>query len=1145
MNTAVIIVTYNSAATIAPCLAGVLASRQAGDELVVVDNASRDGTPSLVNRLADTLPPGQLTVITNTTNRGFSAAVNQGIRASHAPLVALLNPDVVVPVGWQQRLAARLDAPEVAAVGPVSNFAAGRQSVACHWPGALPQQMGVQEAAQYLGAQHAGRYEATPLLIGFCMLLRRAVLDQVGGLDERLFLGNDDLELSWRLRLHGYELRIACDCFVYHEGQHSFRTDPGSVTGRLLCESSDALYAILGEHYGSGRVPTPEELWGIDWFTPATPDFNPQIRFHQPLTLPRPQQTPATGSSPLVSIIILTWNQLQYTNACLASIARHTPEPYEIIVVDNGSTDGSVAWLRQQAAGDGRIRLIENTGNRGFAAGCNQGLSVARGEYLLLLNNDVVVTPEWLPGLLACHAADPQAGLVGPLTNNASGIQGMGPQEYGPAGLDRFARQFRQRHRHRRVPSRRLVGFCMLFSRQLYHEIGGLDERFGTGNFEDDDLCLRSAVAGYRNLVAADVYIHHHGGASFAGGGLDYRAAIAGTWTLFKEKWSAPVPDRDQALRIAHCRLLEELQRLLLAEQYRLLLEPLTSAAAPLADNQQVRELLAQAYGALGRHTEALALLPAGSAPALALEGRLALERGDDAQALCRCRAALTADPGCGAPYPVLALLADRRGEADYAAALLLHGIMLDPTAAGYEPLLERLLPRERLPELVALLQEAAQLYPESRRVWRLLARSASLAGRPAAAVRAAEEFCRRFDADEQVLAAGLAARRTIGPHQGEALPGRSVSLCMIVRDEGQQLPACLLSCRPLVQELVVVDTGSADRTPELAELYGARLFRHPWDDDFATARNAGLNRAVGDWILVMDADERLSPRDYPTFTTLLEGALPAGFVMTTRNYTTAALAGLHPLDGAYPEEEAGSGWTASSKVRLFPNRPEIRFTGLVHETVDEAVRAAGLPLQTHPVPIHHYGHLAGDRQQRKQQLYYQLGREKLQRCREPKALYELAVQAGELGRFGEAEELWREFLVLEPERAVAWFNLGYLLLQQGRPVEATAATERALTLQPGHREALSNLGLCRFILLPPAEAMGELERLRLQHPEDTTLALLTAAAQGLTRQTPFKQAAAAPMAFWERLCGILQRQGRGGDAAALQRLVAGVLGTG
>src|SRR4051812_33695377 len=119
------------------------------------------------------------------------------------------------------------------------------------------------------------------------------------------------------------------------------------------------------------------------------------------------------------SIIILTCNQLHITHMCLESIRCYTDEPYELIVVDNGSTDETVNYLKSQAD----VKVILNDKNLGFAKGCNQGMEVATGDTLLFLNNDTIVTSNWLTTMLQVLYKDEDIGVVGPVTNYASGQQ--------------------------------------------------------------------------------------------------------------------------------------------------------------------------------------------------------------------------------------------------------------------------------------------------------------------------------------------------------------------------------------------------------------------------------------------------------------------------------------------------------------------------------------------------------------------------------------------------------------------------------------------------------------------------------------------------------------------------------------------------
>ncbi|MEK8128928.1 glycosyltransferase family 2 protein [Paenibacillus filicis] len=209
------------------------------------------------------------------------------------------------------------------------------------------------------------------------------------------------------------------------------------------------------------------------------------------------------------SIVILTHNELPLTDKCLQSIRQHTHD-YELIVVDNGSTDGTVAYLRKQPD----IIVHENQENLGFAAGCNQGLGLSHGENILFLNNDTIVTAYWLENMLRVLYEDKRVGMVGPVTNYSSGHQ-MVPVTYSRLGeLEIFARRHVQENEGCYTDVRRLVGFCLLAKRSVLEEIGGFDERFGLGNYEDDDLCLRALRAGYVLRVVQDAFIHHFGHAT-------------------------------------------------------------------------------------------------------------------------------------------------------------------------------------------------------------------------------------------------------------------------------------------------------------------------------------------------------------------------------------------------------------------------------------------------------------------------------------------------------------------------------------------------------------------------------------------------------------------------------------------------------
>ncbi len=251
--------------------------------------------------------------------------------------------------------------------------------------------------------------------------------------------------------------------------------------------------------------------------------------------------TPPKTTTSLTSIIILVYNQLHYTKLCLESIKQHTRRPHEIIIVDNASTDGTPEYLRRYKALNTNVRVIANAKNMGFSAGNNQGLALARGDYVVLLNNDTIVTQGWLKRMLVVFEQYPDVGIVGPVSDNVGGMQQVRQTGYqNIEEMHQFANQWAAGHAGQSAEFFRVIGFCLMARAAVINRIGGLDEQFGTGNFEDDDFCVRAAAAGFKTRIAQDVFIHHTGGQTFKGEKIDYAQSLERNWGIFKTKWDIP-----------------------------------------------------------------------------------------------------------------------------------------------------------------------------------------------------------------------------------------------------------------------------------------------------------------------------------------------------------------------------------------------------------------------------------------------------------------------------------------------------------------------------------------------------------------------------------------------------------------------------
>lgn len=515
------------------CLESLRRHTRIPHELLIVDNASQDGTPEFLRSLEG------LHVLTNPENLGYARACNQGIAAARGRHVVLLNNDTIVTHGWLEGLLGELEsAPEVGMVGPVSNYAPSEQMLPeapyTRFEGTrqLLDLQSLHRLAHERTVGRKGTSRSVNQLGGFCMVIRREVIERIGGLDDRFGIGFfEDTDYAYRAQLAGFELRVREDVFVHHFGSRTFQGAKLDVE-RLLRENG----AAFKEKWG---VSAERDLTdpGIPAELLATP-FLPAAHF-QPLPEALSPRQPG-----VTSIVILGFNQLAYTQLCIESVQKLTPEPYELILVDNGSADGTTEYFRDLAHTLGNVQAILNPDNRGFAGGCNQGIQAARGDYLLMLNNDTLVTEGWLARMRQKLQAEQELGIVGPVSNYVNGPQLVPnvPYEYDLAEILAFARQWSQDHAAQGFDLDKIVGFCMLIRRAVIERIGGFDTRFGNGNFEDDDFCLRARSAGFRIRVCQDVFIHHFGSRTFMllGDNASYRAAMDRGWELFKEKWRLP-----------------------------------------------------------------------------------------------------------------------------------------------------------------------------------------------------------------------------------------------------------------------------------------------------------------------------------------------------------------------------------------------------------------------------------------------------------------------------------------------------------------------------------------------------------------------------------------------------------------------------
>jgi GT2 family glycosyltransferase len=267
---------------------------------------------------------------------------------------------------------------------------------------------------------------------------------------------------------------------------------------------------------------------------------------------------------PKASIVIVTYNNVEYTRLCLNSIYENTIHPnFDVIVVDNASNDATVKFLKAFKADHENIQVIYNPINQGFARANNLGIAAAQGDYIVLLNNDTIVTRVWLSRLIN-YLHDQEVGLVGPVTNGVSNEACVEMLFTDMDALDKFATTLAKERSGTLIPIKMLAMYCIAGRRQVFQQVGPLDEQFGIGMFEDDDYSLRIRRAGYRIVVAEDVFIHHFGRSGFKlMGNEQYLALFEENRRKFETKWNIDWEQHVNGTLAENRRLAADLQDIL------------------------------------------------------------------------------------------------------------------------------------------------------------------------------------------------------------------------------------------------------------------------------------------------------------------------------------------------------------------------------------------------------------------------------------------------------------------------------------------------------------------------------------------------------------------------------------------------------
>ena len=249
-----------------------------------------------------------------------------------------------------------------------------------------------------------------------------------------------------------------------------------------------------------------------------------------------------------------------------------------------------------------------------------------------------------------------------------------------------------------------------------------------------------------------------------------------------------------------------------------------------------------------------------------------------------------------------------------------------------------------------------------------------------------------------------------------------SISLCMITKNEENHIEQCLNSVKEIADEIIIIDTGSTDKTQEVIKSFAekfhvdVKFLSFTWSDDFSAARNESLKHASKDWVLVMDADEILDEEGRNAIKELVKDNSNDAYLFLQKNYTNeSSMAGFnseeHKKDG-----KVYSGWYGSYIARLFRNNKGYLFDGTVHELVEPSVEGKNGKIAATDVALHHYGNAEPAIAAKKRKFYLQLCENKIKQKPNAPAYYELGVLYKENNKPDKAIESFKKAVELNKE---------------------------------------------------------------------------------------------------------------------------------
>jgi len=721
----------------------------------------------------------------------------------------------------------------------------------------------------------------------------------------------------------------------------------------------------------------------------------------------------------LISIIVPCFNQLQYTVQCVNSIRKYTDD-YELLLVDDCSTDPTRDYITAEASKNPNTHALLHSTNLGFAHAINTGIQCAKGDFIVLLNNDTIVTPGWTLSMLQTFKRAEWAfklnkiGMVGPVSNFAAGEQGIKHDKYTLDELDSSCKEHRETYKNMMQLTGFLSGFCVMIKRQVIDEVGLFDTRFTHGFWEDNDYCLRAQLNGWHLIIDQSTFIHHFGSVTIRTIPVNINYLLQANQLKFYEKYASNKQQKLVAINRSRNQaqyLKASLDRVSdFADEIVCLLDRCSDGSYDAAKNcKKVTQIL---------------------------EANNNFDEAGDRQALIKMAENRKADW-------IYSFDADEIIEDgftyDYAHRLMQP---IDPQILGYGLNYKtfflgnthyrtdsvfgslwgirfwRSIPGQRIQtsgHQGLHCTHSPPIPPFNLR--RLRTRVKHYGYNTLTKCIEKHRFYTKIDPNpDPIKSSPEGYNHIISPSLvlNKWIEKNDITLCMITKNEESNLFTFLSKYYAYFDDIVIVDTGSTDRTKQIADLFQARFFKHKWRQSFAEARNFAIDKCTTRWVLSMDPDEEILFHDIPQIWDMIEENVHA-WLFKVINY-----------------QKDGSA-VYSDNVRLFRNIPELRWSWYAHENMAPAITKHKLICLPAPFVIHHYGFLKhGQSRDQKLKQYGKMLRKQIHDYpKEPLAYFHYAFHLFEKGKNEKGMEYLKTAAKLKPEFFLAHKELGLRYLQR------------------------------------------------------------------------------------------------------------------